>query len=135
MLTVTKAAGAIEDAMQPFDTESISLDRANGRILRQIVTAERDQPPFDRVTMDGIAISFDAFEDGRRAFRIQGTQHAGDAVTTLDDPSNCIEIMTGGVLPVGTDCVIAVERLRVGGRCRWIDGEHDWNWMLYWFGL
>ena len=81
MLTVTEAAGAIADAMPLFDTESVNLDRANGRILRQVVPAERDQPPFDRVTMDGIASSFDAFEDGRRAFRIQGTQHAGDTVT------------------------------------------------------
>ena len=125
MLTVTKAAGAIADAMPPFDTESVSLDRANGRILRQVVTAERDQPPFDRVTMDGIAISFDAFEDGRRAFRIQGTQHAGDAVTTLDDPSNCIEIMTGGVLPIGTDCVIAVERLRVSDSVTTIEAGYQ----------
>ena len=71
MLTVPEAAGAIADVMTPFDTESVNLDRANRRILRQVVPAERDQPPFDRVTMDGIAISFDAFEDGRRAFRIQ----------------------------------------------------------------
>ncbi len=113
MLTVAEATLAIAEAMPVFDAQPTPLADAPHRILRQVVTAERDQPPFDRVTMDGIAISFDAWEDGARAFNIQGTQHAGDPVMTLETPANCIEIMTGCVLPEGTDCVIAVERLDV----------------------
>jgi len=113
MLTVAEASRAIADAMPAFDAQPIPLAEAPHRIQRQVVTAERDQPPFDRVTMDGIAISFDAWEGGARAFHIQGTQHAGDPVMALETPANCIEIMTGGVLPEGTDCVIAVERLDV----------------------
>ena len=113
MLTVAEASLAIAKAMPAFDAQSIPLADAPHRILRQVVTAERDQPPFDRVTMDGIAISFNAWEGGARAFNIQGTQHAGDPVMALETPANCIEIMTGGVLPEGTDCVIAVERLDV----------------------
>ena len=111
MLTVAEASLAIAEAMPAFDAQSVPLADARGRILRQVVTAERDQPPFDRVTMDGIAIDFDAFEDGVRSFRIQGTQHAGDTVINLEAKDGCIEIMTGGVLPKATDCVIAVERL------------------------
>ncbi|MDH3439590.1 MAG: molybdopterin molybdotransferase MoeA [Gammaproteobacteria bacterium] len=113
MLTVAEASRAIAEAMPAYDAVPVALDDARGRILRQTVSAERDQPPFDRVTMDGIAIDFNAWETGTRAFNIQGTQHAGDHVTTLAEPGNCIEIMTGGVLPRGTDCVIAVERLTV----------------------
>ena len=113
MLTVAEASRAIADAMPAFDAQPIPLADAPHRILRQVVTAERDQPPFDRVTMDGIAICFDAWEGGTRAFHIQGTQHAGDPVMVLKAPANCIEIMTGGVLPDGTDCVIAVERLDI----------------------
>ncbi len=113
MLTVAEASRAIADAIPAFGKETVALDRACGRVLRQSVTAERDQPPFDRVTMDGIAIDFDAWESGTRSFKIQGTQHAGDEVQALLDAGNCIEIMTGGVLPVGTDCVIAVERIAV----------------------
>ena len=113
VLTVAEASHAIADAIPAFGPETVPLDNACGRVLRQPVIAERDQPPFDRVTMDGIAISYDAWIDGTRAFNIQGTQHAGDAVQTLDDPASCIEIMTGGVLPKGTDCVIAVERISV----------------------
>ena len=125
MLTAAEASRAIADAMPAFDTETVFLDEACGRVLRQPVIAERDQPPFDRVTMDGIAISFDAWEDGTRTFKVQGTQHAGDAVQTLSDPLNCIEIMTGGVLPEGTDCVIAVERISVDGGVATIEEGYE----------
>jgi molybdopterin molybdotransferase len=99
--------------MSTFDSESVDLGRASGRVLRQVITAERDQPPFDRVTMDGIAIRFADYDAGNRHFTIQGTQHAGDPAQTLQGENGCIEIMTGSVLPQGCDCVIPVERLAV----------------------
>jgi molybdopterin molybdotransferase len=113
MISVAEASRAIAESMPAYDTEPAGLDEACGRILRQDVTAERDQPPFDRVTMDGIAISFDALHEGARRFRIQGTQHAGDTVQTLSATDHCIEIMTGGVRPEGTDCIVPVERITV----------------------
>ena len=113
MLTVAEASRAIADAMPAFETQTVELDACCGRVLRQDVVAERDQPPFDRVTMDGIAVSFDTLAAGTRQFTIQGTQHAGDPVLSLSDPANCIEIMTGGVRPGGTDCIIPVERISV----------------------
>jgi molybdopterin molybdotransferase len=113
MLTVGEASRAITDAMTLFAEEKVALDNACGRILRQDVAAERDQPPFDRVTMDGIAIRFDAWAGGIRAFTIQGTQHAGDPVQTLAEPGNCIEIMTGAMRPEGSDCIVPVERISV----------------------
>jgi len=125
MLTVAEASRAIADAMPAFGKETVALDHACGRILRQSVGAERDQPPFDRVTMDGIAISFDAWEGGARSFRVQGTQHAGDPVQTLSEPGNCIEIMTGGVLPRGTDCVIAVERIDVADGVATVEQDYE----------
>ena len=63
--------------------------------------AERDQPPFDRVTMDGIAVNYASLADGTRQFSIQGTQQAGDPVQTLQSPGNCVEIMTGAVMAKG----------------------------------
>ena len=91
------------------------MSRACGRVLRQDVSAERDQPPFDRVMMDGIALRFDSLRKGLRRFRVQGTRQAGDAAHTLDDEASCIEIMTGAALPVGTDCIVPVERITVDG--------------------
>ncbi len=113
MITTAEATQAICAAMPAFVTENVSLAEARGRILREPVVAERDQPPFDRVTMDGIAVRFDSLASGNHRFNIQATQHAGDPPQTLESTDNAIEIMTGAVLPEDSDCVIPVERIEV----------------------
>ena len=89
--------------------EMLALRECVGRILRQDVQAERDNPPFDRVCMDGVAIASSVFESGTRSFRLQATQAAGAAPLALDAPDAAIEVMTGAVLPGGTDSVIPLE--------------------------
>lgn len=121
MLTTTEASLAIADSMPVFESEFVELGNAPGKVLRQVVTAERDQPPFDRVTMDGIAICFASFDAGNRQFSIQGTQYAGDSVQALQSEQNCIEIMTGGMLPEGCDCIIPVERISVANDIATVD--------------
>lgn len=113
MLTVEKAICMITDATPSVDKEIVQLNQASGRVLQQRVQAERDQPPFDRVTMDGIAIKFDSFTKGITEFAIKGTQHAGDQVHRLSQANDCLEIMTGSVLPKGSDCVVPVERISI----------------------
>ncbi len=90
-------------------TERLDLRLAVGRILRQEVHAERDNPPFDRVCMDGVAVASSAFAAGTRSFRLQATQAAGAVPLTLTAPDAAIEVMTGAVLPHGTDSVIPLE--------------------------
>jgi molybdopterin molybdotransferase len=124
MLTTRAASEAIARAMAAFGSEAVAYAEAAGRVLRQQVRAERDQPPFDRVTMDGIALQYDALARGTRSFRVVGTQHAGDPVLTLNDASHCIEIMTGAVLPAGSDCVIPVERITVSGGIAEIEQDY-----------
>ena len=112
VLTTTEARDAILAAMPAFDTETVPVDQSTGRILRQSVVAERDQPPFDRVMMDGIAIKYGDFDAGTRKFPLQSTQHAGDEQQSLST-GNCIEIMTGASLPDNADCIVPVERITV----------------------
>lgn len=113
MITTAEATQAISAAMPAFATDTVPLAEARGRVLREAVVAERDQPPFDRVTMDGIAVQFEFLATGNRQFTIQGTQHAGDPVQTLTSSVHAIEIMTGAVLPRNSDCVIPVERILI----------------------
>ncbi len=112
MLTTAQALDAILAAMPELPAEPASLPDSAGRILRQTVVAERDQPPFDRVMMDGIAIAFETFAAGRTSFPVQATQAAGDPALSLD-PGAAIEIMTGASLPENADCIIPVERISV----------------------
>ena len=92
-------------------SESASAPASSGRLLVHSVVAERDQPPFDRVMMDGIAVRAAALAAGQRRFRIAGMAAAGHAVPALAADTDAIEAMTGAMLPAGADCVIPVEEL------------------------
>ncbi len=112
MLTTAEASAAILAALPEFAATATPLEEATGRILRQAVHAERDQPPFDRVMMDGIAVRHADFSGGKRDFPVQAMQAAGDPALTLD-AGRCIEIMTGASLPENADCIIPVERITI----------------------
>ena len=84
MITTGEARNAILAAMPAFEPETVSTSAATGRVLMQGVVAERDQPPFDRVMMDGIAIAYSDYESGMRDFPIQATQAAGDVQLSLE---------------------------------------------------
>jgi molybdopterin molybdotransferase len=103
------AQQAIEARVARLPTESRGLERCLGQILREDVYAERDNPPFDRVCMDGIAIDSASFAAGMRRFRIRGAQPAGAPALTLVTPGDAIEVATGAVLPAGADTVIPLE--------------------------
>ena len=112
MLDPAAAEKLIASHLACLPIESLPLGQCAGAVLRENVYAERDQPPFDRVTMDGIALASSAAAAGQRRFRLQATQGAGDAPLTLASGAHCIEVMTGAVLPGGCDSVVPVELTR-----------------------
>ena len=117
MLTPAEADRLIGQHLQCLPIESLPLAQCAGAVLRENIYAERDQPPYDRVAMDGIALDSGAVGGGGRSFHIQATQAAGDAPLTLGAAADCIEVMTGAVLPAGCDSVVPVEQLTIA------DGE------------
>jgi molybdopterin molybdotransferase len=113
MLTPAEAEEQIARQLPGLPIESLPVSQCAGSVLRENVYAERDHPPFDRVAMDGIALNSAAVAGGRRTFRIQATQAAGDPPLALATPEQCIEIMTGAMLPAGCDAVVQVEKIDV----------------------
>ena len=130
MATPADAEATIRAAIPPLPVEPTPLASVTGRILRESIVADRDQPPFHRVAMDGIAIDSAAMAGGRRSFRIAGTQPAGAPQRALPGTDHCFEVMTGAVLPAGCDCVIPVERLQLAdGVATLAEGVQASPWM------
>lgn len=115
MVSVNEATSIILDNLFKPRVETVSLEHATGRVLAAPVNADRDFPPFNRVSMDGIAILHCEWARGRRKFAVEGIQAAGEAQKTLSDPSLCYEVMTGAVLPAGCDTVIRYEDIEMAG--------------------
>ena len=109
------AQEAIDSRVTPLPAESRPLEQCIGQILRQDVYAERDNPPFDRVCMDGIAIASAVLSSGLRRFTIESIQAAGAPAIALSRAENAIEVMTGAMLPTGTDCIIPMEEYELLG--------------------
>ncbi|WP_438988765.1 molybdopterin molybdotransferase MoeA [Polaribacter sp.] len=109
MISVEEAKNIILNATQNFGVEEIPFIKSVGRILKETIVADRDFPPFNRVSMDGIAIDFNVFQNGQRAFKIEAIQPAGSPQITLQNKENCLEVMTGAVLPNNTNVVIRYE--------------------------
>lgn len=113
MVSVQEASDIVFSNLYVPSAEVVPLQMAVGRVLAEKILADRDFPPFDRVAMDGIAISFETWGSGRKEFLIEDIQAAGEPVKKLKDLQNCLEVMTGAVLPEGTDTVIRYEDIEV----------------------
>ena len=116
MLTPAEADLLIARHMRPFHREHCPLASAHGRVLLEGIRADRDLPPFDRVTMDGYALRSAAWAGGLRSFRVERMQAAGMRAFKLGEQADaCIEVMTGAVLPTGADCVVPYEETERDG--------------------
>lgn len=115
MVRVEEATSIILSNLFKPTTHRVKLQDAVGRVLAETVRADRDFPPFDRVAMDGIAIHSPAWANGRRTFGIEGVQAAGKERQQLRDIDNAVEVMTGAMLPEGTDTVIRYEDVTISG--------------------
>ena len=62
MTSVEQATQIVLENTTSFGEERIPFHLATNRILREDLIADRDFPPFDRVSMDGIAIQFEHFK-------------------------------------------------------------------------
>ena len=112
MISPVEADALIAGQVTCLPIESLPLVQCVGAVLRENIYAERDQPPFDRVAMDGFAVATAGLRGGK-SLLVQAMQAAGDPPLSLASPQHAIEIMTGAVLPAGCDAVIPVERSRL----------------------
>jgi molybdopterin molybdotransferase len=112
-VTVTEAADIIFSNLYYPRVEKIPLQQSVNRVLAETIRADRSFPPFDRVSMDGIAIDHKAFKSGIRNFPIEFVQAAGSPKAALNLETACVEVMTGAILPGNTDAVIKYEDLEI----------------------
>jgi molybdopterin molybdotransferase len=112
MIAVAEAERLIHEKLFVPSEKLVPLLDATGHTLAQPVLADRDLPPFDRVAMDGIALWW-TDGDAPTTYPIEHVQAAGAPEYTLQSRSACVEVMTGAVLPRGTNTVIPYENLRI----------------------
>ncbi|EAY26095.1 molybdopterin molybdotransferase MoeA [Microscilla marina] len=111
MKSVDEATRVILDHPIDLEVETCSTSKALGRTLREEIKADRDFPPFDRVTMDGIAINYEDWKKGQTKFLVTGVQTAGSPPLEIAVANVALEIMTGAMRPEGASAVVPVEEV------------------------
>ena len=94
-------------------TQQLPLMAALGRVLAQDMVSPISVPPHDNSAMDGYAFaSVDLAASADTKFRVVGTALAGKAWQGQLAKGDCVKIMTGAIMPSGTDTVAPKEITR-----------------------
>lgn len=115
LLSIEEALQKVLEAAQPLPPRPVPLDAAIGHYLAEGVSADLDNPPFDKSLVDGYALRFDDVTEGHTRFHVVGTVTAGEVFSRRLERTEAVRIMTGAPLPPGADVVVMQENVTVAG--------------------
>jgi molybdopterin molybdotransferase len=108
-LRVDKARQAILACLAPInETEKVEVRKALGRVLAEDLVPSINVPAYDNSAMDGYAVRFSDLHEDTSLEEI-GSALAGRPFHGKVGPGECVRIMTGAVMPQGTDTVVIQE--------------------------
>ncbi len=116
-LAVDKARAVVRAFLTPVTTnERVAVRSALGRVLGEDVVSTLDVPAHDNSAMDGYALRHaDLKAEGETVLRLAGSAFAGQRFKGEVGKDECVRIMTGAVMPKGTDTVVIQEIARADG--------------------
>jgi molybdopterin molybdotransferase len=116
-LPVAEAYRRIELGVQPVSGfEQVAIRSALGRVLMEDIRSTINVPPHTNSAMDGYALAGDELPShGVRTLAVIGTAWAGKPYEGRVGTGQCVRIMTGALLPPGTDTVVMQERVEREG--------------------
>ncbi len=115
LLPVDELQQIIRERISPVsETETITLNNAQGRVLSADIVAPISLPPFDNSAVDGYAVRHaDLNAERETRLPIADRVTAGRAAAQPLAPSQAIRIFTGAPMPDGADTVFMQEDCRV----------------------
>ncbi|ETI68646.1 molybdopterin molybdotransferase MoeA [Neobacillus vireti] len=112
-IQVGEAVQRIMEHQLPGATELVSINESFGRFLSEDIIATSDVPHFDRAPYDGFAVrSVDtsvASQSNPVEFEVVDHIGAGAVSTKVVGQNQAVRIMTGAMMPEGTDAVVMFE--------------------------
>jgi len=117
-MPVAKARDFIHQFLQPVrGTLRVPVRSALGRVLAEDVLSPVNVPAHRNSAMDGWAMKgSDVVGDAPATLTEVGASFAGRPFAGTVAKGQCVRIMTGGVVPEGTDTVVMQERAQASGK-------------------
>jgi molybdopterin molybdotransferase len=110
----TAISQMLKQVIPVLESEQIELEEALGRVLADDVISPINVPPHDNSAMDGYAMRCEDLTDTNE-LTLVGTALAGAPFKHKVLAGQCIRIMTGAVIPDGTNAVMMQENTEVDG--------------------
>jgi len=128
-IAVDKAREVISRFLSPVSAaERVHVRAALGRVLAADVVSPVDVPAHDNSAMDGYAVRIaDLKSDGGTTLKVIGSAFAGTPFSGEVQAGECVRIMTGGVVPKGTDTIVMQEHVEARGDSVTIGSGHRQN--------
>ena len=127
MISLSDALTRIEGRVVPVHAcERLPIRQCLNRVNNEAVKSPLNVPPLPNSAMDGYAIAIDSLvADSIVELEEIGSAYAGVPFMQDCGPGQCVRIMTGALIPSGTDTVVMQEQVQLGedGRIR-IDSDH-----------
>ncbi|NKB76489.1 MAG: molybdopterin molybdenumtransferase MoeA [Gammaproteobacteria bacterium] len=116
-ISADQATKKIIEAITPITVvETVSIRASLGRILAKDLCSTVNVPNHTNSAMDGYAVrGVDLPSVGSKTFPVLGASFAGKPFDGQVGPDECVRIMTGAVMPDGTDSVVVQERVQKEG--------------------
>ena len=117
LLPAAEATRRIDSMIQPItEVESVPIREALERILAEEVISPFNVPGHKNSAMDGFAVTGASLpRDVPKSFDLVGTAWAGKPFAGEVGAHATVRIMTGAVMPSGTDTVVMQEHVEVHG--------------------
>ena len=111
MISVSEAKEIIQRNVSALEAVQLPLSSASGLTLARDVYATVDIPSFPQSSMDGYALSFNAW-NGKNELIIEGEIAAGITPSFELSTNKVARIFTGAAVPPGADTVVMQEKTR-----------------------
>ena len=95
--------------------ETVTLERARGRVTAEACAARFDLPGADTCAIDGFTFAVDGVAHYPATLRIVGESRAGVPFDGTVGPGEAVATMTGAVVPEGADTAVRIEDVTVEG--------------------
>jgi molybdopterin molybdotransferase len=110
MISFEEAYKIVMDHVTVLPSERIKMMNSLGRILAEDILSDIDMPPFNKSAVDGFACRM---ADQDHDLELIETIPAGKTPEFMISEGKCSRIMTGAMIPEGSDCVIKVEDTKI----------------------
>ena len=117
LLPPGEAMRRIRAHVRPIEaTETVAVIDALGRVAARDVVSPMDVPGHTNSAMDGYACAGESLpRDAPCWYEVAGSAFAGKPFAGPVGPSQAVRIMTGAVMPAGTDTVVMQEHVQIEG--------------------